>query len=487
MGGLAVGKQVDRFGDLIHHGVMSFARARLLLLGGGLVLCAALARAAEPPRQQRIAALPEEDRAWLTDFVAPIILPDEERVFLQLSEPGQREAFKEDFWRRRETPGLPLPLGPGYRDRYRDLRQVIDAGFIGWETDAARLILRRGKPDSISKPRCDGDEVFRDLEIWTYSGLELNGHAATRHIFFRPPNAPRRLWIVHDGNAVFKSGACRASFDQLSKDCRPVREDTCAPCPDRCVVYEVWADIMKRTGGPAGAVAEQADLLNYPKIPMDGLDRSKSKWVLPPGVAAKPPAAGITPPAPTPTAVPRPTATPVPTPVVPTAAPRPTVTPVPTAAPRPVATAEPVPQAAPRPTIVPTAPPAVPPTSTPSAQATRAASPERTAAPSSPTAAPTRVATTAPIRPPTSIPTTTPTNRPTAGPAGTPAPTRVVEGMRRLSPEEVKNRIETLEPEYKEFVDLARPLLSDEELSRFLQLSGHDKDAFMRDFWKRHS
>ena len=38
-----------------------------------------------------------------------------------------------------------------------------------------------------------------------------------------------------------------------------------------------------------------------------------------------------------------------------------------------------------------------------------------------------------------------------------------------------------------EFLDLAKPFMTEEDVSRFLQLSGHDKDAFIRDFWKRHS
>jgi len=59
--------------------------------------------------------------------------------------------------------------------------------------------------------------------------------------------------------------------------------------------------------------------------------------------------------------------------------------------------------------------------------------------------------------------------------------------MRKLSPEEIRERTETLEPEYKEFLDLAKPLMTEDELSRFLQLSSHDKDAFIRDFWKRRS
>ncbi len=245
-----------------------------------LAVASAFAFAAEPTRQQRVAALPEEDRVWVTEFVAPIILPEEERVFLQLTDAAQREGFRENFWQRRETPGLPPPFGPGYRDRYRNLRGLVDEKYDGWQNDAGRLVLRRGEPDSVFKPQCSGEEVFRDLEVWTYNGLELNGHTAARHIFYRPASgAPRRLWIVHDANAVtFRPNACRSGFDRLSWDCRPNPEDRCGRCEDRCVVYEVWADIMKRQGSPAGAVAERAALLDYPKVPVEGLDRSKARW-----------------------------------------------------------------------------------------------------------------------------------------------------------------------------------------------------------------
>src|SRR5690242_5978522 len=69
-------------------------------------------------KSERIKALPEEERKWLTDYVAPIILPEEENLFLQLTEARQREVFKIEFWQRRERDGLPPPLGPGYQKRY---------------------------------------------------------------------------------------------------------------------------------------------------------------------------------------------------------------------------------------------------------------------------------------------------------------------------------------------------------------------------------
>ncbi|MGH9365885.1 MAG: GWxTD domain-containing protein, partial [Thermoanaerobaculia bacterium] len=395
---------------------------------------------------QRIAALPEDDRVWLTEFVAPIILPEEEKAFLQLTETSQREGFQSDFWQRREKPDLPLPMGPGYRDRYSELRKLVDEKYDGWQSGAGGLVLRRGEPDSIFKPRCGGEEVFRDLEVWTYGSLELNGRPAARHIFYRPaPGAPRRLWIVHDGNAsVFQVNPCRVSFDRLSRDCGSSREDRCSPCEDRCAVYQAWAEILKRQGSPGGALAEQAELLGYPKISTEGLNRKKAGWAAPmePSAKAREVAASSGPAPAVPTPAPTRPAPPQPTPAA-----TPAVPPHPTRAP---ATA--------------TAPPATP--------------------PSAPVRAPTAAR---PTPAPTPARTTVPTPRPTAVQAPTRAPTPEVERLRKLSPEEIRDRTATLEPEYKEFLDLARPLLTEEEVSRFLQLSGHDKDAFIREFWKRHS
>ena len=72
--------------------VFLFLAASLLLPGAG-----SGGTAPEPSRKDRIAALPEDDRKWLTEFVAPIILPAEEALFLKLTEPYQREIFKDEF------------------------------------------------------------------------------------------------------------------------------------------------------------------------------------------------------------------------------------------------------------------------------------------------------------------------------------------------------------------------------------------------------
>src|SRR5437660_10499794 len=76
--------------------------ALLLLPGAG----SSLTTPKEPSKKERIAALPEEDRMWLTEFVAPIVLPGEEKLFLAPPDPHQRELFKEASCKRREKGGL---------------------------------------------------------------------------------------------------------------------------------------------------------------------------------------------------------------------------------------------------------------------------------------------------------------------------------------------------------------------------------------------
>ena len=55
----------------------------------------------------------------------------------------------------------------------------------------------------------------------------------------------------------------------------------------------------------------------------------------------------------------------------------------------------------------------------------------------------------------------------------------------RLSPEELAQRIAALETRYRDWLDLARPLLTDQEVSTFVQISNVEKDAFIEKFWKR--
>src|SRR5713226_6593691 len=199
--------------------------------------------AGPPTEADRIKALSEEERQWLTEFVAPILLPEEKKIFLELTGPYQREAFKLDFWARRERPGLPQPLGPGYRGRYEELWRLAQEKYGGWRNDAGRMLLRYGEPAEIFQPACGGEEVFNGLEVWTYNNMGFSGRGTAKYIFYRRfLNGPYRLWTLNDRDSdVFTQNSCRRSFGELKKDCgRPDLSDRCTQCEDRCRVYKAY-------------------------------------------------------------------------------------------------------------------------------------------------------------------------------------------------------------------------------------------------------
>ena len=141
----------------------------LLAAGTGLGQSASPPKLSSKERADRVKALPDDDRRWLTEYVEPIILPEEANLFLQLTEPHQREMFQAEFWNRREQPGLPTPLGPGYEARYAHLREVAATQYDGSNSDTGKMVVRQGEPDSVQDLSMDCSEVYRQAEIWTYS------------------------------------------------------------------------------------------------------------------------------------------------------------------------------------------------------------------------------------------------------------------------------------------------------------------------------
>ena len=85
----------------------------VLLAAREVAVARAIPKLSAKERAAKIAALPDDDRRWLEEYVAPIILEDERDLFVQLTEAHQREIFREEFWQRREQAGLADPLGPG--------------------------------------------------------------------------------------------------------------------------------------------------------------------------------------------------------------------------------------------------------------------------------------------------------------------------------------------------------------------------------------
>ncbi len=206
-------------------------------------------------KKERIKALPDDERKWLTDYVEPIILPEEENLFLQLTQPHQWEMFKAEFWKRRELSGLPSPYGPGYQLRYEHFRDVAATDYDGLASDAGRMVVRQGEPAGIENlSSCGG---FRQPEVWSYQSS--NGSSSlVQHLFYRPSfGAPRRLWTRGDRGIFEDSGV--TGFDQLC-----AISQNSASCS--CGLARIADQVASR--GPAEVFAMGA----APKVSTEGLD-----------------------------------------------------------------------------------------------------------------------------------------------------------------------------------------------------------------------
>ena len=240
----------------------------------------AIPKLSKKERAERLRLLPEEERKWLDELVRPIILPGEENFFLLLNQPHEREIFKEEFWKRREKDGLLFPLGPGYRRRYEELLRIADEKYDGRREDAGRMVLVHGEPASINALE-DCQDMFRDLQVWTYTGPTAGNRGELQYLFYRrAPLAPRKLWdVTVPDSDVFQPGSCRKHFDDLYIDCTPKErqpgKDPCillTNCKAVCGILRVYLDIKTRQGTAMGGREESATVLAPPSVDLEDLE-----------------------------------------------------------------------------------------------------------------------------------------------------------------------------------------------------------------------
>ncbi len=127
---------------------MKTMRTKLLCL---LVLASAVTAAAD----DRVKALPEDDRVWLEEEVVYIITPQERNVFLDLKTQEERERFQQAFWDRRD-PNPATKKNEFMEEHYRRLQYANsvlgrDSTRPGWKTDRGRFYIILGKPDEIQQ------------------------------------------------------------------------------------------------------------------------------------------------------------------------------------------------------------------------------------------------------------------------------------------------------------------------------------------------
>ena len=86
---------------------------------------------------------------WLNEDVAFIITDKEREIFKKLMTDDEREAFIEDFWRKRDPD--PDTEENEYKEQYYEriayANEHFASGIPGWKTDRGRIYIKYGPPD----------------------------------------------------------------------------------------------------------------------------------------------------------------------------------------------------------------------------------------------------------------------------------------------------------------------------------------------------
>lgn len=124
-------------------------------------------------------------KKWLEEDVRWIITDEELSAFKKLTNNAERDAFIEEFWRRRDP--TPETAENEYKEEhYRRIAYANEhfaAGIPGWKTDRGRIYIMYGKPDTIDthpmggpyhRPAEEGggDTETFPFEVWRYRYIE---------------------------------------------------------------------------------------------------------------------------------------------------------------------------------------------------------------------------------------------------------------------------------------------------------------------------
>ncbi len=169
------------------------------------LLTAASAFAADPPqltkreRKDRIATLSEKHRQFLLD-VEPILTDTERDTFLRLESDPQRDAFIDDFWRRRDS--VRGTTNHAAHDEYYAQLDFVRDTFGQTSSDRGRIYLIHGPPAAMLDIKCD--RYFQPIQVWHYEYLPDYGHDYDL-LFFIPHYArDYKLWNPHNYADAYK-------------------------------------------------------------------------------------------------------------------------------------------------------------------------------------------------------------------------------------------------------------------------------------------
>ena len=140
-------------------------------------------------RKELTAKLDDKHRQWLIDVDA-IIIQSERDTFLRLESSAQRDAFIDDFWRRRDVARGTTNFAA--RAEYYDRLEAVKTEFGQASSDRGRVYLLHGPPAAvIDITNCS---EFQPLQVWLYKYLPGFG-TDYRLLFYVPKfQDTYRLW-----------------------------------------------------------------------------------------------------------------------------------------------------------------------------------------------------------------------------------------------------------------------------------------------------
>ncbi|HEX2122857.1 MAG TPA: VWA domain-containing protein, partial [Thermoanaerobaculia bacterium] len=183
-------------------GTIRSAVALLLALSLASVAAAEEKKALSRREQkERIARLAEAHRQFLME-VEPILQPSERDAFLRLETDPQRDAFIEDFWRRRDIAAG--TTNHSARKEYYARLDFVREKFEQISSDRGRIYLVQGPPAAMIDINCS--QHVQPIQLWYYPLIDGLGHDIALLFYLKNGYREFRLWDPFtEGIDVLKS------------------------------------------------------------------------------------------------------------------------------------------------------------------------------------------------------------------------------------------------------------------------------------------
>ncbi|MEO8382565.1 MAG: VWA domain-containing protein [Acidobacteriota bacterium] len=150
-------------------------------------------------RKSRTERLGDRHQDFLAD-VTPILLSAEIDNFLSLETDTDRDAFIDDFWRRRDA--MQSTTNGAFRNAYYARLEVAKAQFKRTDTDRAKLFLLHGPPSEVVRADCAS--LLQPIEIWKYAQIPRVG-TNLRLLLYKPRmSGDYRLWNPLGGSMAIQ-------------------------------------------------------------------------------------------------------------------------------------------------------------------------------------------------------------------------------------------------------------------------------------------